>query len=91
MHEGDFSVSALLYADATAVAQLETLSSKREKAVIKLFNEIKSDSHVLHHLLPFKSSLSRNVIRTVYPFNIPIARTSRRMPSLISYCISKRI
>lgn len=81
----------LSYADATAVAQLETLSSRREKAVIKLFNEIKSDSHVLHHLLPFKLSLSRTVIRNVYPFNIPIARTSRRMRSLISYCISKRI
>ena len=81
----------LSYADATAVAQLDTLSSRREKAVVKLFNEIKSDNHVLHHLLPFKMNLSRNVVRNVYPFNIPVARTSRRMRSLISYCISKRM
>ena len=81
----------LSYADATAVAQLDTLSSRREKAVVKLFNEIKSDNHVLHHLLPFKLNLSRNVIRNVYPYNIPVVRTSRRMRSLISYCISKRM
>jgi len=41
----------LSYSDAIAVAGLERLSARRETAVIKLFNDIKKETHILHSLL----------------------------------------
>ena len=80
----------LSYSDAIAVAGLERLSARRETAVIKLFNEIKNETHVLHSLLPVKPTQSGLATRDNYPYRLPRARTERRSRSLINYCIKKK-
>jgi hypothetical protein len=80
----------LSYSDAIAVAGLERLSARRETAVIKLFNEIKHETHVLHSLLPIKPTQSGLTTRDNYPYRLPRARTERRSRSLINYCIKKK-
>ena len=80
----------LSYSDAIAVAGLERLSARRETAVIKLFNEIKHETHVLHSLLPVKPTQSGLATRDNYPYRLPRARTERRSRSLINYCIKKK-
>ena len=81
----------LSYSDARAVSGLQLLSVRRENAVIKLFNEIKNPSHVLHYLLPMKPSRNGSVTRDKYPFELKCGKTSRRTHSMIYYCIGKRV
>ena len=70
---------------------METLSARRESAVVKLFSEIKNEGHVLHNLLPVRLHNAGVSVRTFYPYVIPKAKTSRKLSSLISYCISRRL
>ena len=81
----------LSYSDALQVAALETLSARRESAVVKLFSEIKNEGHVLHNLLPVRLHNAGVSVRNFYPYVIPKAKTSRKLCSLISYCISRRL
>ena len=60
----------LSYSDERTVSGLQLLSVRRENAVIKLFNEIKNPSHVLHYLLPMKPSRNGSVTRDKYPFGL---------------------
>ena len=81
----------LSYSDALQVAALETLSARRESAVVRLFAEIKNEGHVLHKLLPVRLHNAGVSLRNSYPYVIPRAKTSRMSRSLISYCISRRL
>ncbi len=62
-----------------------------EAAVVKLFNEIKNPSHVLHYLLPKKPIKSGSITRNKYPYELKLGKTTRRSHSLISYCIGKKL
>ena len=82
----------LSYKDALQIAELELLSIRREKAVIKLFNEIKKTNHVLNMLLPLRPTDNDYMLtRDTYPFRMPAVRTERPLRSFIYYCIKKRL
>ena len=81
----------LSYSDALFVSGLEELSCRRENLVRAVFNEIKSPTHVLNHLLPLKNSvLTISNTRDNYPYRTPLCRTERCNRSFIYYCINKR-
>ena len=51
--------------------------------------QIKDPKHPLHCLLrPVKVSHSQMVLRPTYPYQIPLAKTSRRGRDFVPYCIS---
>jgi hypothetical protein len=81
----------LSYSDALVVSGLQRLSVRREAAVISIFNDIKKQSHVLHHLLPVEHSKVGCHTRNAYPYRQQIHRTNRSSHSLITYCIQKRL
>ena len=82
----------LSYKDALQITELELLSTRREKSVIKLFNEVKSTSHILNSLLPLRTFESDCMLtRDTYPFRMPAVRTEDHYGrSFIYYCIKKR-
>ncbi len=81
----------LSYKDALQITELELLSTRREKSVIKLFNEVKGTSHILNSLLPLRIFENDWMLtRDTYPFRIPAVRTERPLRSFIYYCIKKR-
>ena len=81
----------LLYNDALQVADIEQLSSRRERFAHNLFIDMKSSNHVLNNLLPLRSfNNDRYDMRDLYPYCMPIARTGRSLRSFISYCVRKR-
>ena len=81
----------LSYSDALVVSGLQRLSVRREASVISIFNDIKMESHVLHHLLPAERSKVGSHTRNAYPYRQRIHRTNRCSHSLITYCIQKRL
>jgi len=81
----------LSYSDALFVCGLQRLSDRRESAVIKIFNEIKNPTHVLHSLLPLRPVNPGLSTRDQYPYMLKIGKTSRLSRSLIAYCIGKRL
>jgi len=53
--------------------------------------QIKDPKHPLHCLLrPVKVSHSQMVLRPTYPYQIPLAKTSRRGRDFVPYCISMK-
>ncbi len=80
----------LCYDDALVCFGLEKLSARRVKFSRKAFVDIKSESHVLNHLLA-RRTFDRNVVtRDAYPYCLPRSRTGRALKSLIAYGIRNR-
>ncbi len=80
----------LCYDDALVCSGLEKLSARRVKLSRKAFVHIKSESHVLNHLL-VRRTFDRNVVtRDAYPYCLPMSRTGRALKSIISYGIRNR-
>ena len=81
----------LSYKDALQITELELLSIKRKKSVIKLFNDVKGTSHILHSLLPLRTFENDCMLTPdTYPFRMPAVRIERPLRSFIYYCIKKR-
>ena len=67
------------------------LSLRREQLSIKVFNEIKVSSHVLHHLLLKREFNSNQMLtRDKYPFTLPAIKTNRATGSLIVFGTKNR-
>jgi len=76
------------YLKALDVTNLTTLLYRREERCRKFFLEIAKPSHVLHHLLPSKSTHSFN-LRSNAEFSLPHVRTDRLKNSPIYYGVFK--
>jgi len=51
-----------------------------------MFRQIKDPKHPLHYLLPpVKVSHSQMVLRPTYPYQIPLAKTSRRGRDFVNH------
>ncbi len=82
---------SLSYTQALALSSLERLSDRRERLSITAFNQIKSDSNILHDLLvPNNTAHDVNLRRDKYPYMIPRLNTDRALRSFIFYAIRKR-
>ena len=76
----------LSYHDALFVAGLEKLETRRQRLSVKVFNQIKSDKHILNKLLvrrEFNSGVMN--FRAQYPYILPRLKTDRAAKSLIWY------
>ena len=79
----------LSYREALFISGLEMLSLRREQLSQKVFNEIKVDSHVLHHLL-VKKEFHSVLTRDKYPFKLPAIKTNRATGSLLVHGVKHR-
>ncbi len=81
----------LSYREALFISGLEMLSLRREQLSIKVVNEIKVSSHVLHHLLLKREFNSNQMLtRDKYPFTLPAIKTNRATGSLIVFGVKNR-
>jgi len=82
---------ALSYTESLTKFGLERLDDRRDMITQSMFRQIKDPKHPLHYLLPpVKVSHSQMVLRPTYPYQIPLAKTSRGGRDFIPYCISKK-
>jgi len=82
---------ALSYTESLTKFGLESLDDRRDMITQSMFRQIKDPKHRLHYLLPpVKVSHSQMVLRPTYPYQIPLAKTSRRGRDFVPYCISKK-
>jgi len=82
--------TALSYTESLTKFGLERLDDRRDMITQSKFRQIKDAKHSLHYLLPVKVSHSQMVLRPTYPYQIPLAKTSRRGRDFLPYCISKK-
>ncbi len=76
----------LSYHDALFVAGLEKLETRRHKLSVKVFNQIKADTHILNKLLVRREFNGRiRNFRSQYPYILPRLKTDRAAKSLIWY------
>ena len=70
--------------EAIEKARISTLSQRREKLSIKLFNDIRSnENYKLANLLPPMASSHARRLRNKRRFNTPVCRTDSFMNSFI--------
>jgi hypothetical protein len=81
----------LNYSDALFVSGLERLSLRRENQSIKVFKQIKCETHILNDLLVRKADDHEHmVVRNNYPYVLPRIKTERAFRSFIFFGIKKR-
>jgi len=81
---------ALSYTESYTKCGLERLDDRRDMITQSMFRQIEEPKHALHYLLPpVKVSHSQMVLRPTYPYQIPLAKASRRGRDFVPYCISK--
>jgi len=70
---------ALSYTESLHKSGLERLDDHRDMITQSLFTQIKDPKYPLHYLLPHhtKVSLNHMALRPTYPYQIPLAKTSR--------------
>ena len=79
------------YTESLSKCSLERLDDCRDMITKSMFRQIKNPKHPLHYLLPpVKVSHSQVVLRPTYPYQIPLAKTSRYRRDFVPYCISKK-
>ena len=84
-------VSGLSYTESLTKFGLERLDNRRDMITQSMFRQIKDPKHPLHYLLPpVKVSHSQMFLRPIYPYQIPLAKTSRRGSDFVLYFISKK-
>jgi len=82
---------ALLYTESLSKSGLERLDDRRDMITQSLFRQIKGPKHPLHYLLPLdKVSHSQMVLQPTYPYQIPLAKTSRYRRDFVLNYISKK-
>jgi len=82
---------ALSYTESLSKCCLERLDDRRDMITQSMFRQIKDPKHPLHYLLPpVKVSHSHMVLRPTYPYQIPLAKTTRCVRDFVPYCISKK-
>ena len=74
------------YELALEIAELPSLAQRRKDLCIKLFDEIKCESHKLHHLLP-PVKCSNHGIRDVKTYPLPKCRVDRTKKTFINWCL----
>ena len=80
-----------LWGESLSKCGLERLDDRRDMITQSTFRQIKDPKHPLHYLLPpVKVSHSQMVLRPTYPYQIPLAKTSRCGRDFVPYCISKK-
>ena len=55
---------------------IETTNERRIKLSLKFFNSLKSETHILHNLLP-------DIMQRTKQYKLPVCATSRRLNSFI--------
>ena len=81
----------LTYAEALLISGLDRLSTRRQTLSRKAFNQIKSATHVLNHLLvPRVVNGDQMKMRTKYPYVIPRLKTDRAARSVIWHGLKNR-
>lgn len=78
----------LSYSDALALSGLERLDTRRERMVREMFEQIKNPNHILHDLLPLRSTC--HTTRDNYEYELPRCKTNRYARSFFPYCIRKK-
>ena len=79
---------ALSYTESLRKSGLERLDDRRDMITQSLLRQIKDPKHLLHYLLlPLKVSHSQMVLRPTYPYQIPLAKTSRYGRDFVPYGI----
>jgi len=82
---------ALSYTKSLRKSGLERSDDRRDMITQSLFRQIKDPKHPLHYLLPpDKVSHSQMVLRPTYPYQIPLAKTSRYGRDFVPYCIANK-
>jgi len=67
------------------------LDDRHDMITQSLSRQIKDSKHPLHYLLPpIKVSHSETVLQPTYPYQIPLAKTSRYGRDFVPYCIAKK-
>ena len=83
--------SFITYAEALLISGLDRLSTRRQTLSRKAFNQIKSATHVLNHLLvPRVVNGDQMKMRTKYPYVIPRLKTDRAARSVIWHGLKNR-
>ena len=78
---------ALSYTESLRKSGLERLDDRRDMITQSLLRQIKDPKHPLHYLPPVKVSHSQMVLRPTYPYQIPLAKTSRYGRDFVPYGI----
>ena len=83
---------AFSYAESLSKTGLEHLDNRCDMITQSMFREIKNTKHPLHYLLPQSVKLShcQMVLRPIYPYQLPLFKTTCCGKDFVPYCISKK-
>jgi len=79
------------YTESLRKSGPERLDDRRYMITQSLFRQIKDPEHPLHYMLPpVKVSHSQMVLRPTYPYQIPLAKSSRYGRDFVQYCTANK-
>lgn len=80
------------YKEALDMSGLESLDTRRDNITCSrpMFRQIKYSGHILHDIIPKKTSTHTSHLRNFYPYEIPICKPTRYGRDIVPFSIKRR-